>query len=204
MNKQRILIAVLALAASASTAALAQEKQRIANEGTIGDKWMLAENVPLATAAYPPSLAARGGNACIALGYLIGKDGTTSDFAVLKQWSSESDEKEPIEGYWQAFAQAGADAVSQWRFKARPGVGVVIPTYTVATLGFQGKQDTDPAALRGHCQIKDLADQLERVKSKRFERGDSIKQDMEHNRMKLQEQQIEETLRRANSAPKGA
>jgi hypothetical protein len=202
MNKQRISMA-LVFAVSLSAAALAQEKQRIASEGTIGDKWMLADGATLATATYPPSLAARGGNACIALGYLIGKDGSTSDFAVLKQWNSESGEKEPVEGYWQAFAQAGADAVSQWRFKARPGVGVVIPTYTVATLGFQGKQDADPAAVRGHCQIKDLADQLERVKSKRFERGDTLKQDMENNRMKLQQQQIDETLRRANSAPKG-
>ena len=158
MNSQRIST-TLALAMLLSGVAVAQEKQRIANEGTIGDKWMLADGAVLATAVYPASLAARGDNACIALGYLIGKDGTTSDFAVLKQWNSDAGENAPVEGYWQAFAQAGADAVSQWRFKARPAVDVVIPTYTVATLGFQGgKQDINPATLRGHCQIKDLSD----------------------------------------------
>jgi len=203
MNRQRIPTA-LVLAMVLSSAAIAQEKQRVANEGTIGDKWMLADGATLATAAYPASLAARGDNACIALGYLIGKDGSTSDFAVLKQWNSESGEQEPVDGYWQAFAQAGADAVSQWRFKARPGVDVVIPTYTVATLGFQGgKQAIDGAALREHCQIKDLADQLARVKSKRFERGDTLKQDMEKNRMRQREQQVEEIMRRANSSPRG-
>lgn len=202
MNRQRIPTA-LVLAMVLSSAVIAQEKQRVANEGTIGDKWMLADGAALATAAYPASLAARGGNACIALGYLIGKDGTTSDFAVLKQWNSESGEQEPVDGYWQAFAQAGADAVSQWRFKARPGVDVVIPTYTVATLGFQGgKQAIDGAVLREHCQIKDLADQLARVKSERFERGDTLKQDMEKNRMRQREQQVEEIMRRANSKPR--
>lgn len=202
MNRQRIAGA-LALAMILSGAAVAQDKQRIANEGTIGDKWMLADGVQLATAAYPASLAPRGGSACIALGYLIGKDGTTSDFAVLKQWNSEAGEDAPVEGYWQAFAQAGADAVSQWRFKARPGVDVVVPTYTVATLGFQGgKQAIDPATLRGHCQIDDLADQLARVKSKQFQRGDTLKQDMEKNRMRQREQQVEEIMRRANSTPR--
>ena len=203
MDRQRIFTA-LVLGLALSGTALAQEKQRIANEGTIGDKWMLADGLQLATATYPASLAPRGGSACIALGYLIGKDGTTSDFAVLKQWNSEAGEDAPVEGYWQAFAQAGADAVSQWRFKARPGVDVVVPTYTVATLGFQGgKQPIDAATLRGHCQIKDLADQLARVKSKRFERGDTTKQDMEKHRLRQQEQQIEDTLRRANSPPRG-
>lgn len=203
MNRQRIPTALM-LAMVLSSAAIAQEKQRVANEGTIGDKWMLADGAALATAAYPASLAARGDNACIALGYLIGKDGSTSDFAVLKQWNSESGEQEPVDGYWQSFAQAGADAVSQWRFKARPEVSVVIPTYTVATLGFQGgKQAIDGAALRAHCQIKDLGDQLARVKAKRFERGDTIKQDMEKNRMREQEQQIQEIMRRANAPPHG-
>jgi hypothetical protein len=197
MNKQRISTA-LVLALSLSTAALAQEKQRIADEGTIGDKWMLADGATLANAAYPPSLAARGGNACIALGYLIGKDGTTSDFAVLQQWNSESGDKEPVEGYWQAFAQAGADAVSQWRFKSRPGVGVVIPTYTVATLGFQGRQDADPAAVRGHCRIADLAGHLAKVQSDKFNRGGILKQQMEHDRIRQRVQQTEAILKRSN------
>src|SRR3546814_3823658 len=101
MDRQRISTAFV-LAMVLAGAAVAQEKQRIANEGTIGDKWMLADGVQLATAAYPASLAARGDNACIALGYLIGKDGTTSDFAVLKQWNSDAGEDAPVEGYWRS------------------------------------------------------------------------------------------------------
>lgn len=202
MNTLRNTIA-MALVALLSTAVLAQEKQRVANEGTIGDKWMLADGAALATAVYPPTLAGRGADVCIALGYLIGRDGTTSEFAILKQWNSESGEKEPVDGFWQAFAQAGADAVSQWRFKARPGIEAVVPTYTVATLGFQGKQGIDPAELRGHCKIADLPDHLAHMKSNRFQRGDMNKQAEEQARIRLEQRLIEEQLRRANRSPSG-
>lgn len=202
MNTLRNAIAMV-LVALLSTAVLAQEKRRVANEGTIGDKWMLADGTTLATVVYPPALAGRGANVCIALGYLIGKDGTTSEFAVLKQWNSESGEKEPTDGFWQAFAQAGADAVSQWRFKARPGVGVVVPTYTVATLGFQGKEAIAPAELRSHCRIADLSDHLAHMKSSRFQRGDMNKQAEEQARIRLEQRLIEEQLRRANRSPSG-
>ena len=85
----------LALAACASTAGSAQaqalfaaDDTRVANEGTIGDKWALADGATLATPAYPPAMAARGDDVCLALGYLINPDGSTSDFAVLRQWNS--------------------------------------------------------------------------------------------------------------------
>ncbi len=149
-----------------SAAAVAQDSERIANEGTIGDKWMLADGATLASAQYPGHMAARGDNVCIALVYKIGADGTTSDFSVIKQWNSESGEKEPVDGFWQAFAQAGADAVSQWKFKPRADVAQPVPTRTVATLGFTGKEQIDGAELRSHCQVGDLAAHL-RSKSKR-------------------------------------
>lgn len=149
-------LVLLPLALLAATAAMAQQPERIADEGTIGDKWALADGVPLAQAVYPPQMAARGNSACIALGYLIGKDGKTSDFQMIKAWNSEAGEDEPVEGYWQAFAGAGAEAVSQWQFKPRPEVTDAVPTRTVATLGFQGPKGGTPAEVRGHCKISGL------------------------------------------------
>ena len=198
MNPKQILPVFFVFCALLSTVALAADKHRIANEGTIGDKWMLADGGTLATATYPPALALRGDDVCIALGYLIGKDGKTSDFAVLKQWNSESGAKEPVDDFWQAFAQAGADAVSQWRFKPRPDAGVVMPTFTVATLGFQGKQAMDPAQLRGHCKIVDLADLLEKLKADPFQRGGINKQLQEHEQQQQHQRDLDEIMRRAN------
>lgn len=149
--------AVLFAALAASGMALAQQAhERVADEGTIGDKWMLAEGVPLAQAVYPPHMAARGNSACVALAYLIGKDGRTSDFQMIKAWNSEAGEDEPVDGYWQAFATAGAEAISQWQFRPRPEVTDAVPTRTVATLGFQGPKGGTPAEVRAHCRISGL------------------------------------------------
>ena len=141
----------------------------IANEGKIGDRWKLAEGATLATPAYPTQFAARGDDACVALGYLINPDGTTSDFAVLKQWTSSTGDAEPQDGYWQAFAQSGADALSQWRFQPRPEVTGVRPTFTVATLAFTGAKGAG-GDIRGHCTISDLAAVVQERKSEAYMR----------------------------------
>lgn len=172
MKGRQMMLVILAVVlcqgvAWAEQSLLAGDRQVVANEGKIGDKWMLAEGTTLAVAAYPPPLAARGDDACVALGYQINENGTTSDFAVLKQWNSATGEDEPQDGYWQQFAQAGADALSQWRFQARPGVDVVRPTYTVATIAFQGGKGQS-ADVGSHCRIGDLAGLLQERKSKNY------------------------------------
>lgn len=169
-----LLAAALALSAFASPAFAQSAAERVADEGTIGDKWMLADSTaPLAQAAYPAHLAARGDSVCVAVGYLIGKDGATSDFKLLKGWNSAKGEIEPDAGYWQAFADSGAEAIAQWKFKARPGVADPVPTRTVATIGFQGTDGTQPAAVRGHCKIAGLAGYMAKMESDRT-RDDDI------------------------------
>jgi hypothetical protein len=170
------LVRCLVLALPLSTAAVAQDRERIANEGTIGDKWMLAADAPLATAQYPAHLASRGADVCVALAYLIDDNGDTSGFSVLRQWNSESGEEEPANGFWRAFAQAGAEAVSQWKFKPRPEVSNPTPTRTVATIGFSGGRDVNAAQLRGHCRIDDLAGEIARGQAMRGERSSIGKQ----------------------------
>ena len=174
MNLRHHSIARLLFAALAGTgiALSATAAERVADEGTIGDAWALAEGATLAQAAYPAHLAARGGSACIALGYLISPDGGTSDFQLLKAWNSESGEVEPVAGYWQAFADAGADAVGQWRFQPKPGVASAVPTRTVATIGFQGPAGGTPAEVRAHCRITGLGEYLAKLEHDRAEQGD--------------------------------
>ena len=139
---------------------MAGEKVRIVNEGGIKDQWMLAEGVKLAAPGYPAALIERGHNVCIALGYAIKPDGTTSDFSIVKSWSSAGQEQ-PDE-YWDAFAQASAGAVSQWAFAPRPEVAEPQPTYTVATMQFMSRHAMDGAELRSHCRVDDLAAELQR------------------------------------------
>jgi hypothetical protein len=162
----RAAVAACLLLVAGVGSAGAQSGMQVADEGTIGGQWMLAADVLLATAAYPTQLAARGDDACIALGYRIGTDGRTSDFQVLRQWNSAGGDEEPAEGYWRAFAEASADAVAQWRFAPRPDVASVRETYTVATLGFQGQRDSVPAQVRAHCRIDGLAAHLKSLEGR--------------------------------------
>lgn len=167
-----------AAAVLAMGAATASDKDRvIANEGRIGDRWALADGVQLAMAQYPPALAPRGDDVCVALGYQINEDGTTSDFAVLKQWNSATEEDEPVDGYWAQFAQSAADALGQWRFKPKDGVAPR-PTYTVATVGFSGGKGQDPAFV-SHCKVGDLSAFLQKVKSRNVMDRSSVRRDME-------------------------
>lgn len=165
------LAILMALVAGVASAQVADSRVRIANEGTIGDKWKLADGTTLAMPVYPAQLAERKADVCVALGYVIAADGTTGSFTVLQQWSSEGD-KEPVEGYWKAFAEAGAEALAAWKFQPKPDAGAVIPTHTVATLVFNGGAGVAPPDLRGHCKINDLATHLEKMKDKRWQRGD--------------------------------
>lgn len=160
-----------------ATAGNAADRVRIVNEGGIRDEWMLADGVKLAAPGYPAAFAERGENVCVALGYAIRPDGTTSDFTLLRQWSSGSGEQEPEAGFWDAFAQAGAGALSQWRFKPRPEVVKPKPTFTVATLHFMGRQAGDVSELRSHCRVDDLAALLEA--NKEDPRDSRLRRDLE-------------------------
>jgi len=172
MNARRLIaIGVLACGlvqgpALASQVSLLQgDRAVIANEGTIGDKWMLADDAPLPMAGYPAGFVTRGDDVCLAIGYRIGEDGSTSDFAVLKQWNSAKGDEEPVDGYWQAFAEAGANALSQWKFKPRPETRVTRETYTVATMAFTGTK-TVGGDTRSHCQTRDLAGLIQESKAR--------------------------------------
>ncbi len=158
MNRP-VAVPVLVAFSLCALAAVAQaeDRARIVNEGGIRDQWMLADGIKLAAPGYPAAFAERGDNVCVAIGYAIKPDGTTSDFVALKTWTSSTGDKEPMDGFFDAFTQAGAGALSQWKFKPRPEVAKPQPTYTVATMHFMGKEATDAGVLRSHCSISDLA-----------------------------------------------
>lgn len=179
--KRPVAVSMLVAFSLCALAAVAhaEDRVRIVNEGGIRDQWMLADGVKLAAPGYPAAFAERGDNVCVAIGYAIKPDGTTSDFAVLKNWSSSAGEKEPVDGFWEAFAQAGAGALSQWKFKPRPEVGTPQQTYTVATMHFMGKEATDVAMLRSHCSISDLAALVKKNNADKSMKGAREKSELE-------------------------
>lgn len=173
-TRRSLIPALIAVALGLAGVANAQEdsKIRVVNEGGIRDEWMLADGVKLGAPGYPGSFAARGDNVCLAMGYRINPDGTTGEFTMLKGWSSSGGDKEPAEGFWDAYSQAAAGALSQWRFKPRPEIGTAHAVDTVATLTFMGKQAQDPAELRARCKVTDLVALIEQAKETRADRSD--------------------------------
>ena len=169
MNNVRILAMTAALCALCGSAAAA-ERVRIVDEGGLRDRWTAAPGASFAAPGYPGSQAARGDNVCVAIGYAVRPDGTTSDFSLLKAWSSASGDGEPQPGYWDAFSQAAVAAVSEWRFQPRADAAAET-TYTVATMHFMGRQAANSDELAGHCAITDLAGFIQRQKADRFYAG---------------------------------
>ena len=154
----------------------------VVDEGKLGVAWSAAEGASVAAPGYPAAFAGRGDDVCLAIGYAVAPDGTTGDFTVLREWSSTAGEDAPAE-YWDAFAQSGAQAISQWRFSPLPGVAPR-RTYTVATMAFTGRGN--PAQVRAHCHVDDLAHLLRERQSRYVMDYSREKRDLERNRRQAQ------------------
>lgn len=170
----------IALALAMASGVQAQERVRVVNEGGIRSDWTLAPGTQLSAPGYPGAFAKSGDDVCVAVGYRIQPDGSTSDFSLLKTWSSRSGEGEAVEGYWDAFSKAAVAALQQWKFAPRPEVGTPTKVDTVATMTFTGLQSVDAATLRGKCKIEDLAAFLEQVKVDMAKRSDLNRHQIEN------------------------
>lgn len=148
--RRAVLCTCLAIASSGSGA----EGIRVVNEGGIRDAWTLRPGFSLPVPAYPREYSAQPGEVCVAIGYLIHGDGTTSDFALIKSWTAAEVAKADEQNYWGAFANAAAQALAQWQFQPRPEVKSPKPVFTVATFVFGSR---DPMELRKRCAVPDLA-----------------------------------------------
>ena len=164
MNGHRLLLSGLAAACAVlSSGAQARdfsvlEHDRIANEGAIASEWQVADGALIAAPAFPAEFAHTGApNACIALGYRINPDGTTSDFLVLKQWNEATGSDDPQRGFNAAVATAARAAVAQWKFAPREGHSTAAAVDTVATMSFNANRGMAAADLRRNCEIPDLA-----------------------------------------------
>ena len=151
-----MMVAIVASLAATAGAAELDPNLAIVDEGQLGASWSVAEGATIAAPGYPQQFADTGREVCMAFGYLVNPDGTTTDYKVLTQWNSLTGSNEPEFGFWDAFSQSAAQAVSQWKFQPREGV-TPEATYTVATLGWQSGAAGDPAAVRARCKVDDLA-----------------------------------------------
>jgi isocitrate lyase len=71
----------------------------------------------VAAPGYPAAMQARAANVCLSVGYTLNpENGTPSDLTLLQAWSRDKDDVALTDGELEAFVQAAAGALSQWRF----------------------------------------------------------------------------------------
>lgn len=153
-------LSVLLVLAVSSPPTRAQEKIRIANEGTLGDAWGLPPASKQDFLQYPTQYADHPADACLAIGYLINPDGQVSDFGLLKSWSSKEPRRER-DRYWGALTEVASATLSERRYMAKTGVAAPRPVYTVATFVF-ASPNTNESSKR--CAIPDLSQRISDLK----------------------------------------
>lgn len=168
MSWSRCLLLVPMLLAGAMAAANTpgDDDVRVANEGGIATWWRLADGVVIAAPGYPEASLTQRVDACLALGYTIQPDGSTSDHVIVKRWSNAAKDDAVA---WDQFGQAASSALSQWRFVSS-GTAAPKPTFTVATFTFAGS-DAAPAGLAERCRVADLLDAVLTARHEAYERG---------------------------------
>jgi hypothetical protein len=145
---------VLAVLLAVALPALAATRIKVADEGNL-EQWSLVPGTQLMP-PYPDAYAAHPEEVCLVVGYLVNADGTTSDFSLLKSWTSGSNARNRTE-FWAKFGEFASRALAQWRYAPRNG-GSAQPVYTSATFVFGAPQ----AALdtRAHCIMQSLSERL--------------------------------------------
>jgi hypothetical protein len=174
MNSCRIvpmLGAALAVLAGPAVA----ERITIVSEADAARIWAPATGVARVVAGYPDAAGDKSQDVCVNIGFLINKDGSTSDFTELKAWSSRSPDADARPEGVQPFVQSAAAAVSLWRFE--PVKGKPRSIYTSASFGFAGSRSLPTEQVRAHCAIDDLPGFVARASDKSDRRRDRLERE---------------------------
>ena len=166
-------IVVTAMLASCMAAAGAAEAVKVVPEGGLAKDWIVQPGNELAAPGYPGTFADRGDDVCVAIGYRVQPDGTTSDYVMLGGWNSSRRYQQPATGYWDAYSQAGAAALSQWRFAPKPGDGMEsnAAVDTVAVMTFRGESSTRTTSdVRAKCAVPSLVARMQYVRREESDR----------------------------------
>ena len=151
--KTRMLL--LAAMTAAALPAVAADKIPVVDEAHLGEQWTPVPGT-LLMPPYPPAYASDPEEVCMVVGYLVNTDGHTSDFALLKSWTSGANARGRTR-FWEAFGDLASRAVAQWKY-VPAGAATPRPAYTAATFVF-GKPDA-VMDTRAHCVVPDLSERL--------------------------------------------
>jgi hypothetical protein len=177
------LLGCVALGLASVGVAIASSPPAIVSEGGASSVWRPAPDVPKVLPGYPSTAVDQSEDACVSIGYLLNKDGTTSDFSLLKVWGDKTQDSVEGRSRLTPFAQMGMAAVQRWKFvAAQTGHAEIKPIYTAASFAFSNNPGSDKEQLRKHCVIEDLSDFIAQEQAAAYRRGNLNKGRMDRAR----------------------
>jgi len=179
MANTSLRISTILLSLVAVAAVSAADRVRIVSEGGINKDWAPVGAAPLAKASYPAHEKHRSRNVCINLGYQLNKDGKTSDFSVIRAWSSENPDVDAAADAVDPFVQAAAAAVAKWQFEPTPDAKNNRTVYTSTSMAFIGEAGGDPADVQKRCEVLELRAYIEKLQAEELARGNLERSKME-------------------------
>ena len=90
----------------------ASEQVKVVPEGGLAKDWILQPGHALAAPGYPATFADRGDDVCVAIGYRVQPDGTTSDYGRLEQQQARKGARQRLLGCLLAGGRRGGLAVA--------------------------------------------------------------------------------------------
>lgn len=147
---------VLVLALGLGIAGLAgANSPAILSEGGTAAYWRPAAAFP--EPGVPAGVPDANEDVCVSVGYQIQADGSTSEYSMLKSWTSKHSRGLPAKDAYALYAQMAVAALMQRKYvPAESGATKPPAVYTAATFAYSGRPDADRAAIRARCAIEDL------------------------------------------------
>jgi hypothetical protein len=165
----------------ATGAGLAAERLNMASEGGVKD-WQPAPGETPAVPAYPSVVADKSDEVCVNVGYMLERDGSTSNHTLLKAWSAKHPAGEGFNEYVDPFARNALAAVGRWKFAPVKAGSTPRAIYTSASFAFSTNTAADQAALRANCAIPNLRAFVQKAQAEAYGRGDLTKGELERDR----------------------
>lgn len=183
-HQQAMVLCAFVLGLAPAVGALAAERMTVVNERAAAKDWVPDPAQSRMLPGYPSTFADRSEDACVSIGYLLNRDGSTSDFTMLKSWGAKTPENSRDRAHLDPLAQAAVAAVQAWRFVPAPGNRARIrPIYTAATFSFTSNGPADREALKSHCSIADLPSFVAKAQAMAYRRGNLQKGRLERDRV---------------------
>lgn len=181
-RQKLVLLSSLLLGAVVTAGATAADRASIISEGGAAAVWRPAPG-PKVVPGYPSTAADQAEDVCVSIGYLLNKDGSTSEFSLLKTWGAKTPDSVKGRSKLTPFAQLAMAAVERWKFVPAGGGGAEIqPVYTAASFGFSNNPAADKEQIRQRCVISDLSAFIAKAQQEAYKRGNLNKGRMDRAR----------------------